>query len=111
MKAEIEPVGGIASAESGLGATLRSPDHRPPVRPSAPPPAAPEPQGVGSPQVVGSPEDVGLVFEVSRDGRDLVIKVVDRNTREIIREIPPEEVQRLNRALDALVGRLLDRRG
>ena len=94
-----------------MGATLRPPDHRPPVRPPAPPPAAPELRGVASPQVVSSPEAVSLVFELSRDGRDLVIKLVDRDTHEVIREIPPEDVQQMNRALDALVGRFLDRRG
>jgi uncharacterized FlaG/YvyC family protein len=41
----------------------------------------------------------------------VITQVVDRATEEIIREIPPKEAQQLKRALDALVGRLLDRRG
>ncbi len=55
--------------------------------------------------------EVALTYEVNRDTGNVIIKIVDRATQEIIREIPPEEVQRLGRAMDVLVGRLLDRRG
>jgi flagellar protein FlaG len=55
--------------------------------------------------------DVGLTYEVNQDTGNVIVKIVDRITEEVIREIPPEEMQRLGRAIDALVGGLLDRRG
>lgn len=55
--------------------------------------------------------DVGVTYDVNRETGNVIIKMVDRATEEVIREIPPEEVQQMKRALDALVGRLLDRRG
>jgi flagellar protein FlaG len=58
-----------------------------------------------------SPEDVGLVFEVGQNGQDLVIKIVDRQSQRIIRQIPPEEIQRFRQAIRDLVGLLLDQTG
>jgi uncharacterized FlaG/YvyC family protein len=55
--------------------------------------------------------NVGLVFEVSRDGRELVIKIVDREHDRVLRTIPPEEVQRIRTAMRDLVGLLVDRQG
>jgi hypothetical protein len=55
--------------------------------------------------------DVGVTYDVNRETGNVITQVVDRATEEIIREIPPKEAQQLKRALDALVGRLLDRRG
>jgi len=74
---------------------------------SLPMPRAPSPSAGGVPD----PPDVALTYEVNRDTGNVIIKIVDRDTQEIIREIPPEELQRLGRAIEALVGRLLDRRG
>jgi flagellar protein FlaG len=58
-----------------------------------------------------SSPDVGLVFEVDRESRELVIKIVDRETQKVIRQIPPAEVQRLRAAMQSMLGTLLDRRG
>jgi hypothetical protein len=74
-----------------------------PTQPVAVPPANSSP---GLPD----PPDVGPSYEVDEQGT-VIVKIVDRATHEIIREIPSQEVQRMNRALDALVGRVLDRRG
>ena len=75
----------------------------------APPPttrAAP----ASAPSVSGLP-DVGLTFEVDRDTGTMIIKVVDRDTHKVIREIPQEETQRLQAAIREMVGLVLDRRG
>lgn len=57
------------------------------------------------------PGEVGLVFEVSRDMKDLIIKIVDRQTDRVLRQIPPEEMQRIRAAMRELVGLLVDRIG
>jgi len=55
--------------------------------------------------------NVGLVFEVSQDGKDLVIKIVDRDHDRVLREIPPEELQHFRSAMRDLVGLLVDQKG
>ncbi|MFB3816370.1 MAG: flagellar protein FlaG [Candidatus Methylomirabilales bacterium] len=74
------------------------------------PPPAPGPQPDAAPPLPPLP-DVGLAYEVNRETGAVIIRIVDRATQEVIREIPPEEVQRRGRAMDALLGRLLDRKG
>jgi flagellar protein FlaG len=60
---------------------------------------------------IGPPDEVGLVFEVNQESRELVIKIVDRQTKQIIRQIPPEEVQRLRASMQSMLGLQLDRTG
>ncbi len=50
-----------------------------------------------------------LQFSVDRDSGRTIIKVTDPATNEIIRQIPAEEVLRLNKELDRLQGLLLNR--
>jgi uncharacterized FlaG/YvyC family protein len=59
----------------------------------------------------GATDNVGLVFEVNGSSRDLIIKIVDRDSKRIIREIPPAEVQRLRSTMQAILGVMIDRRG
>lgn len=49
-----------------------------------------------------------LQFSIDRDTGRMVIKVVDAVTKEVIRQIPPDEVLRLDKAMDKLKGLLLD---
>jgi flagellar protein FlaG len=51
------------------------------------------------------------VFELRADSRELVIKIVDRQNNRVIREIPPEEMQRLRAAMRGMAGLLLDHTG
>lgn len=44
----------------------------------------------------------------NKDDRGLVIKVVDARTEEVIREIPPEELQQLSKHLSELQGNIVD---
>jgi flagellar protein FlaG len=55
--------------------------------------------------------DVGLVFEVNQESRELIIKIVNRETHQVIRQIPAEEVQRLRAAMESMLGVVLDRTG
>lgn len=48
-----------------------------------------------------------LKFE-NNDNDDLIVKVIDRETDEVIREIPPEELQQLTKKLQKLQGNLVD---
>jgi flagellar protein FlaG len=105
MVTEIEAIGTVAAADPGPGMALRPPDHRiarsePTARPRPPEPAMREPSG-----------DVGLVFEVNQESRELVIKIVNRETHQVIRQIPAEEVQRLRAAMQSMLGVVLDRTG
>ena len=54
---------------------------------------------------------VGVSYEVNQETGSVIIKMVDQATREVIREIPSEEIQRMSRALEAVLGRLYDQRG
>ena len=49
-----------------------------------------------------------LEFSIDRQSGRSVIKVVDSRTKEVIRQIPSEEVLRLNQQLDKLQGLLFD---
>jgi len=52
-----------------------------------------------------------VTYEVNPVTRNVITQVVDRATEEVIREIPPEQVQQRSRAFDEMLGRLLDQRG
>ena len=50
-----------------------------------------------------------LEFSIDRQSGRSIIKVVDSKTKEVIRQIPSEEVLRLNQQLDKLQGLLFDK--
>jgi len=64
-----------------------------------------------SAQLAEGQDTVGLEFEVSKDGKGLVIKVVDRANDRVLREIPPEELQHFSSTVRDLIGLLVDRKG
>ncbi len=105
MASGIEAIRGVAGPESASTATARALDATSSATAPAPRPRAAKTEG----RLV-SPE-VGVVFEVDRESRDLVIKIVDRETRRVIREIPPEEIQALREAMQSVLGTFLDRQG
>ncbi len=53
--------------------------------------------------------DVALKIRVDPETGKNLIKVVDRKTGEVIREIPPEEVVRLAARIEKMIGIFLDR--
>ena len=61
-------------------------------------------------------EQIGLVFNrklrfvLDLDSKEVIVKVVDRDTDKVIKELPPEELQRLHRQLEETIGFLFDER-
>jgi len=49
-----------------------------------------------------------LQFQIESGGTGLVVNVVDRDTGEIIRQIPSTQAQRVEAALDELKGTLIE---
>jgi flagellar protein FlaG len=49
-----------------------------------------------------------LEFEVNRDLERVVVKVIDRETDKVIKELPPEEIQRLHVRIREAIGLLVD---
>jgi len=59
-------------------------------------------------QRLGQAFDKKLQFVVDHGSNDVIIKVIDKETDRVIKEIPPEELQRLHSNLKEVVGLLLD---
>lgn len=47
-------------------------------------------------------------FEMNKDTEELVINLIDRDTGEVIRQIPPEEILGLHKTLKDLSGNLVE---
>ncbi len=47
-------------------------------------------------------------FENSEENNDLIVKVIDRETNEVVRQIPPEELLELTKHLEELRGNLVE---
>lgn len=52
-----------------------------------------------------------VTFEVNRETGDVIIKLIDAATGQVIREIPPHELQAVAITLAELAGALVDRKG
>lgn len=50
----------------------------------------------------------GLEFSVDDDLGKVIVKIVDRTTREVIRQMPTEEALNISKSLDKLQGLLLN---
>jgi flagellar protein FlaG len=61
-------------------------------------------------------EKIGLVFNrklqfiVDHDSNEVTVKVIDKETDKVIKELPPEELQRLHSDLKEAIGFLFDER-
>ena len=84
------------------------------------PVSAPRAMPVATPKVreapatsvcVPNPPSVGADYEVDQETGKVIIKIVNEATKEVIREIPSEEIQRMSQALDKILGHLYDRKG
>ncbi|MFP4178962.1 MAG: flagellar protein FlaG [Spirochaetaceae bacterium] len=49
-----------------------------------------------------------LKFSVNNDLQQVIVKVVDRETDKVIKEIPPEALQRLRERMQEVIGLLID---
>jgi flagellar protein FlaG len=56
------------------------------------------------------PARVELRMNLDREIDRVIARVVDSDTGEVVREVPPEELVELARTMKALMGALLDRR-
>ena len=54
--------------------------------------------------------DFRLNFSIDEEAEELVVKVVDPDSDEVIRELPPEEMRELAQRMEELTGILLDER-
>lgn len=112
----------IISQNHGLAPARAAPDER-----SSPPPAAPPAESTPAPVSVPAPAQVqqaaqmigkaiqtfsrNLEFSVDEAAvGKTVVKVVDRETGDMIRQIPAEEALAIARALDRLQGLLIKQR-
>lgn len=50
-----------------------------------------------------------LNFEVFEDTNQLYVQIIDRNTKEVIKQIPPKEMLELSARLKEMVGLILDK--
>ena len=49
-----------------------------------------------------------LQFVVDQSSRQVIVKVIDKETDKVIKELPPEELQRLHRNIKEAIGLLYD---
>ncbi|MEJ5300857.1 MAG: flagellar protein FlaG [Thermodesulforhabdaceae bacterium] len=54
--------------------------------------------------------NVSLSFDVDDKTHDIVVKVINRETGKLVRQIPPEELLKLRQKLEELVGVLLNKK-
>jgi len=79
---------------------------------------ATQPEKKVKPQVTHSTttdlEKIGLAFNrklqfvVDHSSNEVIIKVIDKETDKVIKELPPEELQRLHNNLKEAIGLLFD---
>jgi len=103
-------------ANVGLNPVLQMPVHEQ----EQPAKQAAQPEKKAKPQVSNSTtadlEKIGLAFNrklqfvVDHGSNEVIIKVIDKETDKVIKEIPPEELQRLHSNLKEAIGLLFDER-
>lgn len=102
---------------TGLGAVLQpsSAPKAPRETGSAPPAVATPPprpeqvqQAAEQIQRVVAPAAQNLLFSVDKATGKTVVRIVDSETKELVRQIPPEEILAIARALDQMRGLLFN---
>jgi flagellar protein FlaG len=53
------------------------------------------------------PSAQSLEFSIDEDSKDIVVKVIDQSTREVVRQIPSEEALEIAKSLDKMRGLLI----
>lgn len=49
----------------------------------------------------------GLEFSVDTDTKDVIVKVIDQQTKEVLRQMPSKEALEIAKALDQVLGKLI----
>jgi len=87
-----------------------------PVAPAAPPPAAPAPDEAAVRRAIAAvnralqPVTNSLEFSVDGGSGKTIVRVVDTETQQVIRQIPSEEMVEISRVLERLEGLLFKQR-
>lgn len=55
--------------------------------------------------------NVGVTFELTEDGDEQVVKVIDQESGDLVRQIPSEEFLEIAKRLDEIFGELSDLKG
>jgi len=55
--------------------------------------------------------NVDLQFSVNKDSGRIMVTVTDKDTGEVIREIPPSEIVKFAEKFDEMVGMIFDQKG
>lgn len=106
----VEPVTGIESAGGRIGILSLPGKAGAPAGESRPSPLAA--LEVAMPDLgrilegSASHSNVGLAYVVDRETKSVIVRVIDRDTNEVVREIPAEEMRRLRGAMRDLFGSL-----
>lgn len=53
------------------------------------------------------PSAQSLEFEIDKDSKEVVVKIIDRTTREVVRQIPTEEALEMAKSIDKMQGLLI----
>ena len=61
-------------------------------------------------QKIGLAFNRKLQFVVDQNSNQVIVKVIDKDTDKVIKELPPEELQRLHNSLKETIGLLFDER-
>lgn len=56
-----------------------------------------------------SSRDLSIRFRIDQDSKEVVVSVVDQDTNEVVREIPPEEIVRMRANFKKMVGVLMEK--
>lgn len=110
----IGPAAALATAPPGADTAASSPAAAPPASASA---AAPAPQPLSSAvaqQVASQINDFlkttssSVEFSVAGDSNKVIVRIVDTQTNQLIRQIPSEQMLAISQALDQMRGVLFN---
>ena len=105
------PASGIERDQAGAPVAAAAPAAAARTRPAAA--AAADKADAGLQQAVdrinGSlpPSNQGVEFAIDKDSERVIVKVVDRETREVLRQMPTQEALEIAKALDRTQGLLI----
>lgn len=99
----------INAGRADIGATLPAGNNRPVAAPSTMPDPAEIRAALEDVRNAIQPVASELSFSLDEDSGRVLLRVIDRNTDEVIRQIPSEELLRISKALDRFQGLFLNK--
>jgi uncharacterized FlaG/YvyC family protein len=100
----------VARTPAGRGASIEGrPGYSPPGRSASDRPSAAEVEStVAAINDVLEQVNVSLRYRIDEKTEDVIVSVVNRDTGEVLRQVPPEEILRMRQRLQELMGVLFD---